>query len=179
DSDGESLDPEVTGNLEAGPDGSFSIRYAGVVVKLDGELQAGDAFTIERGDLADGSQNREKRSILDTIGLLRETLANDSDDADSRLQRRDVLSLSISNIDNAMNKVLGVQTTLGARLNIIDSSENELSEAKLINQTITSELEDLDYAEALSRLSLQSVVLEAAQQSFVKISSLNLFNFIR
>lgn len=175
-------DPQAvleSGSLQAGPDGSFSIRYQGVVVKLDGELQENDEFTVERGDLTQTSDNREKRSILDTVALLRETLANDADDTESRLQRRDVLSLSVSNIDNAMNKVLGVQTSLGARLNIIDSSENELADAKLINQTITSELEDLDYAEALSRLSLQIVVLEAAQQSFVKISSLNLFNFIR
>lgn len=179
DVNGDPLTPAVTGNLEAGPDGSFTIRHAGVVVKLDGELAENDAFTIERGDLDPASVNREKRSILDTIALLRDTLSNDADDAESRLQRRDVLSVSITNIDNAMNQVLSVQTTLGARLNIIDSSENELADAKLINQSITSELEDLDYAEALSRLSLQIVVLEAAQQSFVKISSLNLFNFIR
>ncbi|TVP89001.1 MAG: flagellar hook-associated protein 3, partial [Pseudomonadaceae bacterium] len=38
----------ASGDLEAGPDGSFSIRYAGVVVKLDGELQQGDEFTVER-----------------------------------------------------------------------------------------------------------------------------------
>ena len=49
----------------------------------------------------------------------------------------------------------------------------------LINTTVTSQLEDLDYAEALSRLSLQSVVLEASQQSFVKVSSLSLFNLLR
>ncbi|SDU17211.1 flagellar hook-associated protein FlgL [Halopseudomonas salegens] len=179
DTAGNPLLPPVTGDLEAGPDGSFSIRHAGVVVKLDGELQENDEFTVDRGDLTPASDNREKRSILDTVALLRDTLANDGDDTESRLQRRDVLSLSVSNIDNAMNQVLGVQTSLGARLNIVDSSENELAESKLINQTITSELEDLDYAEALSRLSMQSVVLEAAQQSFVKISSLNLFNFIR
>lgn len=173
------LAPPVTGDLEAGPNGSFNIRYAGVAVKLDGELAAGDEFTVERGDLDPNSQNREKRSILDTVAILRDTLMTTGDSTEDRLQRRDVLNLSITNIDNAMNQVLGVQTSLGARLNIIDSSENELAEAKLINQGITSELEDLDYAEALSRLSLQSVVLEAAQQSFVKVSSLNLFNFIR
>lgn len=38
---------------------------------------------------------------------------------------------------------------------------------------------DLDYAEALSRLSFQTIILEAAQQSYVKIASLSLFDQLR
>ena len=38
-------------------------------------------------------------------------------------------------------------------------------------------IEDLDYAEALSRLSLEATTLEAAQQSFVRTQQLSLFNF--
>jgi len=41
-----------------------------------------------------------------------------------------------------------------------------------------SSIEDLDYAEAASRLSLESIVLQAAQQAFVKVQNLNLFNFL-
>ena len=78
-----------------------------------------------------------------------------------------------------MNNVLSVQTTIGARMNVIESTQTENEEVALINTTVTSQLEDLDYAEALSRLSLQSVVLEASQQSFVKVSSLSLFNLLR
>ena len=77
-----------------------------------------------------------------------------------------------------MNSVLQVQTTIGARMNVIDSTQVQNDELSLINTSVTSELEDLDYAEALSRLSLQTVVLEAAQQSFVKISGLTLFNLL-
>lgn len=64
-------------------------------------------------------------------------------------------------------------------MNVIESTQTENEEVALINTTVTSQLEDLDYAEALSRLSLQSVVLEASQQSFVKVSSLSLFNLLR
>ena len=78
-----------------------------------------------------------------------------------------------------MGAVLSVQTTIGARMNVIESTQTENEEVALINTTVTSQLEDLDYAEALSRLSLQSVVLEASQQSFVKVSSLSLFNLLR
>ncbi|MNJ53474.1 flagellar hook-associated protein FlgL [compost metagenome] len=49
----------------------------------------------------------------------------------------------------------------------------------LVNKSVQAELKELDYAEALSRLSFQTVILEAAQQSYVKISGLNLFNAMR
>ncbi|HEY9118883.1 MAG TPA: flagellar hook-associated protein 3, partial [Marinobacter sp.] len=41
---------------------------------------------------------------------------------------------------------------------------------------IRSELQDVDYAEAISNLSFQSFVLQAAQQSFAQVSRLSLFD---
>ncbi|MEH6564879.1 MAG: flagellar hook-associated protein FlgL [Halopseudomonas sp.] len=174
DSTGNPLVPPVTGALERNDSGSYDIRYAGVRVTLDGEPAAGDSFTIANG----GSENRETRGILDSISTLRKTLESPGDSTDAKLERRDVLAVTLDNLDNAMNSVLQVQTTIGARMNVIDSTQVQNDELSLINTTVTSELEDLDYAEALSRLSLQTVVLEAAQQSFVKVSGLSLFNLI-
>lgn len=169
------LNPAVGGALQANPSGSYEIRYGGVMVSLDGDLAAGDQFTLSVG----GDQQSEKRSVLDSIRLLRETLEGTDDSPDGKLERRDMLSVSLQNIDSAMEQVMGVQTSLGARLNVIESTRAENDEATLINTQVKSGLADLDYAEALSRLSMQSIVLEAAQQSFVKISGLNLFNFLR
>jgi len=175
DDDGNPMVPPVTGELQANASGSYEIRYAGVVVTLDGELEPGDQFSISVGS----GEQTEKRSVLDSVRLLRETLENTDDSTEGKLQRRDMLAISLQNIDNAKDQVLGVQTSLGARLNVIESTMLENDEATLINTQVQSGLEDLDYAEALSRLSMQSIVLEAAQQSFVKISGLNLFNYLR
>ena len=41
-----------------------------------------------------------------------------------------------------------------------------------------SDVQDLDYAEAISRLNLQLVALQAAQQTFVRVQGLSLFNFL-
>ncbi|HSX71277.1 MAG TPA: flagellin, partial [Pseudomonas sp.] len=81
-----------------------------------------------------------------------------------------------TNLENGQSSVLKARGEIGARLNVVDSTITSNEDLSLINASIRSDLEDLDYAEALSRLSLQSVVLEAAQQSFVRISSLSLFN---
>lgn len=175
DAAGDPLVPPVIGELQANASGSYEIRHAGVVVTLDGELAVDDEFSISVGT---GEQS-EKRSVLDSVRLLREALENTDDSTEGKLERRDMLAISLQNIDNAKDQVLGVQTSLGARLNVIESTRLENDEATLINTQVQSGLEDLDYAEALSRLSMQSIVLEAAQQSFVKISGLNLFNYLR
>lgn len=168
----------MTGQLEENDDGGYTIRYAGVAVTLDGELAAGDSFSISTGNSTPGSTNRETRSILETVSMLRSTLETGGSSTEDKLQRRDVIAITLDNLDNAMNQVLSVQTTIGARMNVIESTLTENEEVSLINTAVTSELQDLDYAEALSRLSLQSVVLEASQQSFVKVSGLSLFNLL-
>lgn len=165
----EDADP-VTGVLALNADGVYEISYAGMTVALGGELADGDKFTVA---------NSEKRSVLDTVRLLREMLESSDDSADGKLQRGEMLAVGLQNLDKAVDKVLGVQTSLGARLNVIESSLLENDEAALINTQVQSGLADLDYAEALSRLSIQSIVLQAAQQSFVKVSGLSLFNFLR
>ncbi|UJJ32137.1 flagellar hook-associated protein FlgL [Halopseudomonas maritima] len=178
DSAGNPMAPPVTGQLEENDDGGYTIRYAGVAVTLDGELAAGDSFSISTGNSTPGSTNRETRSILETVSMLRSTLETGGSSTEDKLQRRDVIAITLDNLDNAMNQVLSVQTTIGARMNVIESTLTENEEVSLINTAVTSELQDLDYAEALSRLSLQSVVLEASQQSFVKVSGLSLFNLL-
>lgn len=161
-----------TGVIVPNDDQSYQIRFGGVVVTLDGELAQGDRFTIT------SEPTEEKRSILQTVAELRDTLENTGDSREDKLIRRDQLAIAVQNLDNGMNQVLSVQTSIGARLNVIESTQDENSEVKLINQGMTAELAELDYAEALSRLSFETVVLQAAQQSFVKVSGLSLFNLL-
>ncbi len=85
---------------------------------------------------------------------------------------------SLDQIDNAMNNITGIRATTGARQNAVDRQETV--NVALISQleNTRSIVEDLDYAEAASRLSRQSVTLQAAQQAFIKVQNLNLFNFL-
>jgi len=85
---------------------------------------------------------------------------------------------SLDQIDTAMDHLLGFRATAGARLNAIDSQAT-INGALLEQLNATrSNIEDIDYAEAASRLSQQSVTLQAAQQAFVKVQNLSLFNFL-
>lgn len=85
---------------------------------------------------------------------------------------------ALNNIDRAMDKIIGVHTSIGGRLNSIDSQLDD-NEAKTVYlQGVRSDIKDLDYAEAISQLNFQTTALQVAQQTFVQIQNLNLFNFI-
>ena len=65
---------------------------------------------------------------------------------------------------------------IGGRLNTIDNIDNLHQDVDLVSQDILSQLQDVDFAEAVSRLSMETFLLEAAQQSFAQINRLSLFN---
>ena len=96
----------------------------------------------------------------------------------SRAALNSALNTGIQEIDLAIGNVSDVRTRIGGRLNAIEGQADSNSASSLLAQQAASELEDLDYAEALSRLSLQAIILEAAQQSFVVTQRLSLFQFL-
>jgi len=59
---------------------------------------------------------------------------------------------------------------------VIETTLTDNENVTLVNQEVQAELREVDYPEALSKLAFQSIILEAAQQSYVKTSQLSLFN---
>lgn len=60
-------------------------------------------------------------------------------------------------------------------MNNLESTRKFLEDSVIYTKKIRSQLQDVDYAEAISTLSFQSFVLEAAQLSFAQVSRLSLF----
>lgn len=83
-----------------------------------------------------------------------------------------------SGVDLALDNVLTVRASVGARLQELDALDYAGEDRNLQYSQILSDLQDLDYTKALTQLSQQQTTLEAAQQSFVKTSGLSLFNYI-
>ncbi|MCW9046960.1 MAG: flagellar hook-associated protein FlgL [Gammaproteobacteria bacterium] len=85
---------------------------------------------------------------------------------------------ALNNIDQSMDKIINVQTSIGGRLNSIDSQLDD-NEAKSVHlQAVRSDIEDLDLNEAISNMTFQTTNLQVAQQTFVRIQSLSLFEYI-
>jgi len=88
------------------------------------------------------------------------------------------LGTAQTKVDLALDNVLTVRASAGSRLQELDALDYAGEDRHIQYSQILSDLQDLDYAEALTQLSQQQFTLEAAQRSFVTISGLSLFNFL-
>ena len=67
---------------------------------------------------------------------------------------------------------------VGTDMNVVDSQGAVLDEITLRLKTTLSDVLDLDYTEAITKMNKDQLALEAAQSSFAKISKLTLFSYI-
>lgn len=159
----------ASGSLDDQPDSSDQLIFRGVTLHFDGIPLGAERVTLTV------DPTRQKQGVLSTIANLRTALENPATGS----QVRDAVAVALTNLDHGMTTVDGVRGEIGARLNIIESTQTDNEDVSLVNKSVQADLRELDYAEALSRLSFQTIVLEAAQQSYVKIAGLNLFNQLR
>jgi flagellar hook-associated protein 3 FlgL len=85
----------------------------------------------------------------------------------------------VGEMDNLLNGISLSQANVGTDLNVVEQQNQVLDDTKLTLKTTLSNIEDLDMAEAITKMNKQMLSLEASQSSFAKISQLNLFNFLK
>ena len=146
-----------------------SIAFAGLQFDISGSPAVGDGFTVSP------STNQD---IFTTTQNLIDALETPADDAGDRAAFHNAINRVLGNLDQAFNKVNEVRAEVGSRLNLIDNQLNLNEAATLQAQTTLSSIQDLDFADAVSQLQLQTTSLQAAQQSFLRIQGLSLFNFL-
>lgn len=146
------------------------IEINGVQVQIEGNPNTGDTFLIE---------SSENQGLLTSVSRLiygLETLGTTDEDKKAYNQ---LIEDSINNLKSAENSILETRAEIGARLNTMDSTRKLHEDLKLVSTELLSDIRDLDFAQASSQLSFESFVLQAAQQSYVKIAGLSLFNNLR
>lgn len=143
------------------------INFNGMQFEISGQPAAGDSFTVA------ASINQDMFTTLDDLATaLESSTLNDT----GRARLHNDINNGIANLDRAIGQVLEVRARVGTRLSTIESQRdlNEGVELQL-SQTLSA-VQDLDYAEALTSLNQQVAILEAAQQSFIRVQGLSLFN---
>ncbi|MGO1692300.1 MAG: flagellar hook-associated protein FlgL [Marinobacter sp.] len=127
-----------------------------------------DSYTLKIND---------KQSVFGTIENLIAGLDSiEKGTPEGRAAYEDMVAQSLVNLDNAQESIVLKQTELGGRMNAVESTKSFLADSSVYTNEIRSQLQDVDYAEAVSNLSFQSFVLQAAQQSFAQVSQLSLFD---
>ena len=85
----------------------------------------------------------------------------------------------LGEMDSLQNGLTLALAQVGTDMNVIDAQTTVLDETRLSLKTTLSSVEDLDYAGAITLMNKQMLSLQAAQSSFAKIASSNLFDYLR
>lgn len=148
---------------------SGAIEFNGTEVRIDGDPQAGDTFVVAPD---------ENTNVFDTLTGLIDDLENAPSDIADLAEFRDGINNALNDIDQSMESVLVKQTEVGARQNTITSQDSVNEAVAFQMEKSISELKDLDFVTAISQFNLQMTALQAAQQSYVKVQGLALFNYL-
>ncbi len=146
------------------------IAFDGLQVSISGTPAAGDSFAVRPSANQDLFQ-----TVNNFIDILKNPPANDVEKA----QRRQKLNAFLNDLDRTFEHINSKRSEVGTRLRYIDSSREENSAIQFQMDKTIAELEDLDYAEAISRLQFQMTTLEAIQRTFSRLENMSLFNFLR
>ena len=84
----------------------------------------------------------------------------------------------IGEMETLLQGVLLGRADVGTDLAVADQQTSVLDDITLNLKSTLSDVEDLDFAAAVTKMNKQMLSLEAAQASFAKIAKLNLFNYI-
>jgi len=157
--------------VEATPydEGGQSISFNGIKTEIKGSVDNGDSFELNQSD---------EKSIFATIESAIEALRIPGTSDSANAARETAFSMSLSEIDGALDNITTVRSFVGARLNTIDNQHESILDFNLSSATTLSSLEDLDMAAAISEYQQQYSMLEVSQQTFVQLQQLSLFNLI-
>ena len=142
-----------------------AISFDGMQVNIQGAPAAGDSFTVAPST---------NQSMFTTISNMITALNSPATGA----ALTNSLDSGLTNIDNALNNVLNTQTSLGLRINEINSLQQTGASTSLQLQQTLSTLQDTNVTQAISNLDLQQTILQAAQKSFVQVANLSMFSYL-
>ncbi|HEY0973302.1 MAG TPA: flagellar hook-associated protein FlgL [Solimonas sp.] len=169
--------------------GTYEVRDAGNAVIQSGSYQAGSVVRFRGVELsfsgvpADGdrysvapSQTQDALALVDKLARL---IASPQDDAAARARWQTALQQGLSELDAAQLHFSDLRAGVGLRLSAADDAADLASAQRVQVQDALSDLRDLDYAEAASRLQQQLTALQAAQQTYLRVQGLSLFDYLR
>lgn len=136
--------------------------------RMNLNMPGSDAFTRIVRD--DGKGNKTGVDFFQSL----DDLVNAVNSSD-----RAAIQRGVGEVDALQNGISEGVGQIGADLTVVDLQNNVLDEVILRLKSTRSDIEDLDYTEAITRMNKDQLALQAAQSGFSKISQLSLFNYIK
>ena len=146
-----------------------AISFNGAQVTISGAPAAGDTFVISPAS---------KESMFKTLDDLANALGANPQDPTDRSQLYTNLGSALQQIDQGLTRVLDRRADVGARLSMVDATTESRDSLDVNLAKSLSEMQDLDYAEAISRMNQQMVSLQAAQAAYTRLGQMSLFDYL-
>lgn len=150
-----------------------SISFGGLEIKVSGTPAAGDSINVSP---AKNAGTDIFATITDVINALRKPTEGLGAPAQANLSN--ALATANRKVVNAADTVSTVRASVGSRLQELDALGVSGDSRTLANKSYLSSIQDLDYATAISEFYQRQTALQASQQTFVKIQSIALFNYL-
>jgi flagellar hook-associated protein 3 FlgL len=147
-----------------------AITFAGMQVTLSGAPAAGDSFAVAPST---------DQSVFTTVQNLADALQQTTSTAAGKAQLNNSIAAAINGIDQALDNTQTVQSSVGARLNTITTSQAvATTQQTQLQQSITN-IQGLDYASAVTNLDSQNTTLSAAMEAYTQTEGLSLFKYLQ
>ncbi len=117
----------------------------------------------------------EKKNLAETLNDVVAALTSTSLSSD---QLDEAISDALVGLENGSVAVSDATARIGGRINVAQSVLESNLDLEITHKAARSEIQDVDYAEAVADLSRQETALQAAQQTFSRVTQLSLFDFI-
>ena len=171
-----SMAPSAPGPFKSINPQSDEVAYEGNDTSRQIQLGIGQKVVVrDNGEAVFGKINSEDRSdIFSTLGDMIEWLAPADPEA-PKVASSDGL---LGNLDAGLDRVLETLSKIGARMNRIErNSDVERAFMDKMKESL-SQVNDVDYAEAIAQFNIDQVGMQAAQQAYTKIQGLSLFQYL-
>jgi flagellar hook-associated protein 3 FlgL len=154
-----------SGSYDAATGGSVAFR--GAQVALSGAPAVGDSFAVTP------SGTQDIFATLDgIIGALRQPNGGGA-------ATQNALNTQFANLDQSIDTLTRARAGIGARMNALDQQAALNDDLTLQYKSTLSDVQDLNYYDAVSKLNLQSASLQAAQLTYSKLQGSTLFDYLK
>ena len=124
--------------------------------------------SVEHLDRSTGVTSRIE--LFSTLSNMYEALVTNNSDG---------IRNSLDKVTSVHEHIIAQQSNIGSRMKRVETLTHAVEDKDYTYKILQSNMEDLDYVEAASRLKNQSLALQAGQQTFTQLSDLSLFKYIR
>lgn len=161
---------DTSGNVSPIAWSGNTITMDNITVKLEGTLNVGDTFQFKNP-----APSNLMSDIQELVNITKNAPTNDSDKMKT-LSRINELQQRLS---DHFGNIVNHEVLMGGQANRIQNQTDLDADYSINLKKNKSRIEEVDFAEAATRLTAYQQAQEATRASYIKIASLSLFDYLK